>query len=443
MKRFFNATLVLTIGIILCSCNQHEIISENQEPEKAIDTKIPIDKARANLLKLLADLNSGETRSGKTFNKIIESEFSLPVGASSTRSGDEESEVHVFNFADNQGFAIMSGDERVPELIALADSGAIAEDDTVTNPGLADFLNGMDNVYTGISRDKIGELVNADMESDIPNGYNVYGEWQNIVYKENGLCSVKWGQRDPYNLYCPLKGEKRTLTGCVATAVAQLMTVYKWPESYNGYFFSWDDMTSLMSAVSLPIETRMSVATLMQQLGLKDNLNMDYGLDESGAKIENVKRTLSAFGYSSPGNLKDYDVTEIATEIENGYPVLLCGYSRKHQNKVLGIVINTEYKDGHAWLVHGILERKREVRHYDSRGHLLKTEWERVWYPLCNWGWRGYADGYYLSDAFDTKQGPVYSDMTRSDDDMSDDDISNQKKGYFQFKIRQITGIRK
>ncbi len=39
---------------------------------------------------------------------------------------------------------------------------------------------------------------------------------------------------------------------------------------------------------------------------------------------------------------------------------------------------------------------------------------ETEWYPLCNWGWNGDDDGYYLSTVFDPSKGPSFPTSTRS-----------------------------
>ena len=138
----------------------------------------------------------------------------------------------------------MSGDKRVPSLIAITESGNLTEDEEIDNPGVALFLEGMENLYEDrVQPQKVQPILPDSMMVDDGVAYKSYGKWENIVYKRYGFCPVKWRQDFPYNKYCPLKDGKETATGCVATAVAQLMAIYRYPESYNGYGFSWDAMT--------------------------------------------------------------------------------------------------------------------------------------------------------------------------------------------------------
>lgn len=50
------------------------------------------------------------------------------------------------------------------------------------------------------------------------------------------LGGIRWNQGDPYNALCPVitSTGKRTVTGCVATAMAQVMMYYNYPASGQG-----------------------------------------------------------------------------------------------------------------------------------------------------------------------------------------------------------------
>lgn len=186
--------------------------------------------------------------------------------------------------------------------------------------------------------------------------------------------------------------------------------------------------------------TQSQIARLMTELGTKDNLDMSYNTNkngESGAKSENIPRTLKNFGYSDGGNLVDYNTDKIVSEIRNKHCVLVSGYSHKKVKKFLGIKVQTSYSGGHQWLCHGLLKRQRLVETYSSDGVLQNTSIEQVWYILCNWGWEGYQDGYYLSNAFNTKNGPTYPD-TRSIDNANGTEMPN-----YQYKIKAVVGIRR
>ena len=61
------------------------------------------------------------------------------------------------------------------------------------------------------------------------------------------LGGTLWGQDSPYNIYCPVINGKRCPTGCVATALAQLMRYHQWPVRGTGV------IDYLSSSAQIPI----------------------------------------------------------------------------------------------------------------------------------------------------------------------------------------------
>ena len=418
MSKFLKSFLTLAIALLIASCSSEEEL--RQTPVVSSDNNvITIDEAKQDLLGLLADIETADTES-RTSHRTIESSFTTKLGDASSRSDEEALPIHVFNFADDNGFAIMSGDKRVPSLIALAEKGSFPQDTIIDNPGLAIFLERMGNQGPSKIKDKTPYPY---VDPNDPETFKIYGEWENTIYKDYGYCFVKWGQRDPYNYYCPEKDGEKCATGCVATALAQLMSIYKQPSSYNGYSFDWEKMT----LTSTPFEdAQKDIARLMQQLGLKKNLDMDYGYN-SGAYPENIPRTLKAFGYSSGGKLVNYNTDDIVKELKLGYSVLVGGRSQKNGN-------------GHRWLVHGLLERKQVNELYTKEGVYAGKQTTIKYYPLCNWGWEGRHDGYYLSNAFNGSP-KFFDDGTQYS--TANDPFVNYSKPDYVSKINMVIGIRK
>lgn len=264
------------------------------------------------------------------------------------------------------------------------------------------------------------------------------GPWHVRVHKNNAFCNVKWGQGDPYNMFCPKENGTSMNTGCVATALAQLMSVYKYPLSFDGHLLNWEEMTIHPYATDCSEFHQYNIAFLMEYLGRKDNLDMSYGREVSTANSENVCRTLKSLGYSNSGKYSEYDSMSVRNELLKGYPVLAGGCCYKHVSRFLGIKIKTSYSGGHQWLMHGMLELYREVKRYSCDWRLISTYTESKWYPQCNWGWDGDLDGYYLDEAFSSNNGTVYDDQTRSESGGTYGD-----NGNFQYNLTSITGIRK
>lgn len=212
------------------------------------------------------------------------------------------------------------------------------------------------------------------------------------------LIATKWNQDNPYNELCPIIQGKRSVTGCVATAMAQVLNYYKYPakgtgsitykidvqrDSYGNVVsgtdwsfdfanttFDWDNMLDTYGENATDAQ-RKAVATLMSACGA--SVQMNYSPAESGAFSLYVPQALiKFFGYSNSayfterGNytLEQWDEL-VYTQLKNNGPLLYNGVSDT---------------GGHAFVCDG----------YNGDG-----------YYHFNWGWGGMSDGYFRLNALD------------------------------------------
>ena len=403
MKKFQKFGLAV-LTLILGACVNDAPIENNNADDgntpPVQTTKISMDQAQAELMQILKDVDQATTRAGGT--RQISNSYTWALDTeNATRSSDEETPcVYVFNFDDEQGFAIMSGDTRVPSLLALAESGSLIEGEEVENPGLQIFLDNMIQTMGFFPPEIPLQPVTPCPEDDTYVG--VAQSWENIIYYPNGFCPVKWGQGSPYNDYCPIKEGKPTPVGCVATAVAQLMAVHKYPSTYNNHIYNWTELIKQKYGKNLSPTYKNQLANLMVDLGLPSNLKMNYSPTGSTSSIGYVENTLKNFKFSSTGNLKNYTTSGAVEELKNNIPILIEG------------VVNEDGKEaGHVWIGHGLMERKREIKWYDGQGLYRYSTYESIWYILCNWGWGATDDGYYLSKVFNTGPCTVLNTLLR------------------------------
>ena len=200
------------------------------------------------------------------------------------------------------------------------------------------------------------------------------------------LCKTRWGQESPYNLNCPKIGGNTGYTGCVATAMAQIMYYYKYPvsgsgnnctytvvdsrgrtKSYTQSFanpYDWANMKDIYTSRST---NGQAVATLMFDAGCA--VHMQYASDGSGAYTNDAATAfVKNFGYDSLSvnylTRLYYSDEEwmriIDNEISNGRPILYSGVDAT--------------SGGHAFVFDGI----------NGNG-----------YVHINWGWDGAATGFY------------------------------------------------
>lgn len=428
MRKYLFCLLSVFAACIITGCSDNSV-DEPKQPE-VMSHEVTQSEALQYLNKITPDFKIPSTR-GTAERSLppITSAYSIGSHSSTRSDGEVEPYFHIFNFGDNEGFAIMSGDDRVTPLLALTFKGKLTPDTEIENPGFKIAYAKMEDYYVEqVSTFSFGGGGGGNLPIDpgLDPGlerYVVYGDPVVIDHDmPMGFCQVKWGQEYGYNYYCPRISNQLPPTGCVAVAVAQLMSMYEYPYSYNGYTFDWVEMKRCSGVYpGLPgYSGPDSIARLMQQLGLSQNLAMQYGLNGSNATANCVPRTFVNFGYSNVGTPTSYNTDAVVNELLAGYPILIGG------------------NDGftpHMWLGHGVKEYHNKTYLYNGYDQLVSTIDVDLFYVLCNWGEYGYDDGYYLSNVFNCNEDPRYPDpvSTRSD-------VAN---GNYQYNIITITNIRR
>jgi len=161
------------------------------------------------------------------------------------------------------------------------------------------------------------------------------------------------------------------LTGCVATAIAQVMRYHEFPNSYT-----WTGMPNWIPNNTVGEGSAPEVARLMRDVG--DAVDMNYGAASSGACTCDADNALEGFGYSTDATYINYRVlthSTIIDNLENEWPIIFRGR-------------DTANGGGHAWVCDGLRYG------YDECG-----EW--INYLHMNWGWNGLSnDWYYWTSSF-------------------------------------------
>lgn len=468
-----NKILILfLLVVIVAACNEEEVVTPNiegnlHECDSSIETNkivssnyVSIKEAREDLESLLKDLSSLSKSSGSFSTKRIANAYTLKSAKTSiSKSSIEDSTaIHVFNFEDDGGFAIMSATRDMPSLLAITDGGNLDTNEVIDNPGLILFLNCLEAKPSNIlnrpfvSDDNENNNNNDNTQDDNVeyivvhgDGYTKYEKFRNEYYKPlNGYCRVHWGQEEPYNEECETKYGEKTVVGCVAVACAQLMSIYKYPTKYKDTTLNWSQMIADTNS--------HDIAWLMKKLGDSENLDMKYNIADSGGSStfpSLIPRTLKHFGYANGGVHKYYNSSTVCEELKKGYPVLIGGCDTKIIDTVKtahGFKYEVKFSGGHRWLAHGLMVRSRKITYYSispqdklqkaiSKNTTLGTSrTESYEYILCNFGWgKDRGNGYFLSGVFDVDDGIKYGEPLSK----------SNKSDYFQYEITTITGIRK
>ena len=118
---------------------------------------------------------------------------------------------YVFNIGSDNGYVVASADDRMPAVLGYADSGSF------------DPNNVPDNMRSWLKEyERQMEFLGSHPEAAARR--TLSGSSISPL-----LGQTKWNQGSPYNLLCPMDGEERSVTGCVATAMAQAMYYNRWP----------------------------------------------------------------------------------------------------------------------------------------------------------------------------------------------------------------------
>lgn len=331
---------------------------------------------------------------------------SKSVASSRAQTSGKPDAFYVFNADNNGGFVIVSGDDRTTEILGYSKTENLDMDRLPEN--LKGWLEGYVRQI-----EALGTLVKPAQSQK--------AKTRGTVSRPaiEPMIQTKWNQGTPYKLMCPdYKGRdwrddgfatddegvynvnNICVTGCVATAMAQILYYWKYPEYPNicpaldGYItrtnnwlmkalpettFDWDAMKLSYSKNETTGASVSAIATLMRYCG--QSVVMNYTIGESGSTVS-PSILINVFGYNK--NIRKlyrdaYTTSQweyiIYAELAAKRPVLYSGQANA---------------GGHQFIVDG----------YDGNGlfHM-------------NWGWGGMHDEDYfvLSLADPYGQGVVGS----------------------------------
>jgi len=274
---------------------------------------------------------------------------------------------YVFNIQDG-GFVIAAADDQVPAVLGYTDNGSFDADDIPDN--MRGYLEGMAAEIQAI-RQGLGTGVtsnSSDRQAIAP------------------MVTTKWRQGAPFYYQCPTIGSSYCVSGCVATAMAQVMKYHEWPKekceqipSYRssdavgtlaalpGVVFDWSNMKDTYSySIASTDVSAQAVAQLIRYCG--QSVAMKYNTGSSSAETSSVVGALKTYFNYDVGvhkePRKNYNIDDwnnlIYRELTEKRPVVISGKSSG---------------GGHAFICDG----------YDADD-----------YFHINWGWGGGSDAYFL-----------------------------------------------
>lgn len=337
---------------------------------------------------------------------IIMKSTEAPYRAPRKGKTTEDTPYYIFNVGNEQGYVIVSGDDRTPEILGYVDQGSFNESDIPEN------MRSLLQLYA----DEI-ESLNTDETA----GSQSRKQTRRAKFARRSISPLvksKWNQGSPYNLSCPDYIKKdttyttpktgRPAAGCVATAFAQIINFYKYPaktkatipshsnkykyifgsikdnattgkkdttyiekettvttaEIPRGTVIDWENMCDTYGGGETEAQ-RKAVADLMLMCG--QAVKMGYGAS-SGASTSSCKNAIKDyFGFDDSAiwvSRSNYDLEDwmdlLYSELDKGYPICYSGQSTG---------------GGHAFVIDG----------FDGEGLFH-----------VNWGWGGGSNGWFV-----------------------------------------------
>ena len=291
-------------------------------------------------------------------------------------------DYYIFNVGDHDGYVVAAGDDCAPVILGYADEGNIDVNNIPCN--MQAWLDEYARQIAFMREHGLSASHAPRKLSSLP--------------AIAPLLTSQWNQTNPYYLSCPLDTNgRRCITGCVATAMAQVLYYHRSRSVTQtthdmaayvttshgvsvdavpaGSFIDWDNMVDRYAGTTTTDEQKAAVANLMKYCGTA--VQMDYTSSSSSAYLASAAYAMAAFfNYSSHTRYLNRDNSGISddewenlvyTDLSNSLPVMYGGWSDKNNN-------------AHAFVIDGC----------DDQGFFH-----------INWGWGG-SQGYYLLTAIDS-----------------------------------------
>lgn len=293
-------------------------------------------------------------------------------------SSETATSYYVFDNGSDKGFTIVSGDDELPEIVGYSAHGN--SEHLMKTEGCAAFLKAYQKFVAAFTQgDAKARKILAEQRA-----LKADGRYQQPKIAPL-LGDIAWNQDPPYNKMCPEYIDTvQSVTGCVATAMAQVMRYYKYPTELKadipayttatnklkvnaiskGEKYDWDNMLPTYTEGEYNTTQANAVAKLMFHCGAA--VQMDYG-DSSGALLRPEDMS-TYFGYDA----------DLLQEVYRSV------YTLAEWKKILDRELEAKRP-----IIYG------GVRSYE-RGHQFVCDGsDGAGLYHINWGWSGDCDGYF------------------------------------------------
>lgn len=386
MKKLLYIAIIFiatSAGIMGCHDNDDLLSAYKRELSKTYSQTITVEEAKKQAEDFINDIIA-QTRSNitKEIGDIYawrKDQLYTLTRAESDYNSIPDTIMFIVNFKNDEGFILLSADRNKETVLAYIEDGYMSPYEDISNPGFKMFLDGVGDFLL------FGDLL-LDTIPDTTGIHNPFDPGFPLEPNPripSPLLSTKWHQNSPFNQECPVIEGDTAVAGCVPIATGQIFAYHRYPESYNGHTYYWDDI--LLGNVPQNNTGRQSVAYLIHDIGVIDHAS--YGVSGTSVSSNNVHLALDSMNYHY--NFSSYSFDKCESNRNNHRPVLITGTL---QNSNMG----------HAWVIDDTYKRYvTQTMNNGNGGTYQMTVTQKLVH--CNWGWGGDCNGYFLSGVFDTQ----------------------------------------
>lgn len=356
-------TFSILLSTLFFSCSQTEDLDL-----PTINKASGYELSENDVLNLINGFSGSQSSSRAAISPSIKASYYLDTPSTLESRSQSGAGVRVYqvdlNTAD-KGFALVSGDKRMPCIIAYSEKGEL--NDTLTNKGAAMMIKNAEGAF-------LQAVYNADI--NVESRSTVVTPTGEIVASLEPVVAICWEQGVPYNALMPASSSFTSSnyggkfpTGCTAVSVAQLLSCFEPYISKNGVYINWTELKKQCRILTSNSEAvKKQAATLMRYIA--DGIRVVYN-EHSGtsASINNIISFLKGMGFSISGG-ESMNAAVIVNSLNRDpiSPVLVTGSASSGSS--------------HCWILDGYQKRKN--------GSQMNI------YIHAHFGWGGMSDGYYL-----------------------------------------------
>lgn len=384
-KNSFSVVLLLMLATIFYSCHKKEevVLAKSSYSVQLIPEVLARQIAKNISIEFLQGKDS---KSGNSANREV---ITIPNREVSdviiAPDANNNPALYIYNYANREGFVVISADLRHEPICAFIPKGNFEAGEvpsmliewfnkTIENIELVrnekyDNTKRANYFWNDLIKNTNLTALNQALKLPVPRPIEVDDEGNptypggpppanpcnsgNYSITRGPLMTTTWGQGCTYNEQCEPRActnicgsNNNAWTGCVATAMSQILKYWSHPNSYNYNYTSMPNNSG-----------NSEVQRMMYNTG--KNVKMDYGCSASGAYDYEIDDAfLNNFNFSSANgttfinqhnyNSGSYSVVE--SNINAGWPVILGGY-RTQSGGFLGMWYS--YSNGHSWVCDG------------------------------------------------------------------------------------------